>query len=209
MPKLNIIFDIDETLVNTVKFDSFSNLKDISDNLIFKKIDLPKAKLVTFYRPKLLEFIDYCFENFNVGFWTAGNSLYCKKVLENLLTEKQFNDCNLILSREKNDYVDLKTKVVYKKVTNEFHVVKPLDLLWNDSKLSETFTKDNTIIVDNNPEILSQNPENSVIIKDFTRESTDIYLNNLIVLLNKIKKYKSIKCQNVYDLISLFSNSCI
>ena len=206
MAKFNVIFDIDETLVNTVKFDSFSDLKDMSNNLIFKKLDLPKAKLVMFFRPKLLKLIDFCFKNFNVGFWTAGNSLYCKKVLGHLLNEEQYNNCNLILAREKNDYVELKTKMIYKNITDEYMVIKPLDLLWNDETLSKNFNEDNTIIIDNNPDILNQNPENSVVIKDFIRQSNDDYLSNLTELLIKINEYDSVKCKNVLDLISTFSN---
>ena len=96
--------------------------------------------------------------------------------------------------------------MIYKNITDEYMVIKPLDLLWSDETLSKNFNEENTIIIDNNPNILNQNPENSVVIKDFIRQSNDDYLTNLTELLIKINEYDSVKCKNVLDLISTFSN---
>lgn len=207
MKKFNLIFDIDDTLVKSIEFGSFKDLTDLSDNLIFRKLDLPNIKLVMYYRPMLIEFIDFCFENFNVGFWTAGSSFYCKQVLKYLLTDEQYQTCNIVLSREKNDYIDLKTNIFYKNITEEYNIIKPLDLIWNDEKLSEYFNIDNTILIDNNPNVLIDNPNNSLIIKDFTRDSDDTLLNSLIELLTKIKKFSSVRSIDVISLISKFSNN--
>ena len=59
--KYNLILDIDETLIHC------NNINN---------------KLRIILRPYLKFFLDYCYQYFNVGYWTIGVKDYCNGVLK-------------------------------------------------------------------------------------------------------------------------------
>ena len=62
-------------------------------------------------------------------------------------------------------------------------------MLWNDDNLSSIFNKSNTIIVYDNPNILSINPNNSILVEPFDIENNEDYI--LIKLISKLEKLKT------------------
>ena len=111
MTKINLILDIDETLVHTKKIEEkdFLNNKDLNNKNI---INLPNFIGVVYLRPFLEKFLYFCFENFNVSFWTTSNSLYCKTILKLILTKEQYENTQLILSSEENQQYRWHTDLV-------------------------------------------------------------------------------------------------
>ena len=186
--KMNLILDLDDTLVNTFNFNFYNNknieINNGNDSTI-SILHLPNFLGLVYIRPYLFEFLEYAFTNFNISIWTASTTIYCKEILKIILSESQFSKAIVILARDNNNYVDIKTNKIYKDVIRNNIIQKPLDLLWNDKQLSEIFTKENTLIIDNNSQILIENPHNSLIIKEFTSKSTND--TSLHVLLNWLK----------------------
>ena len=188
MIKNNIILDIDETLVHS-EIQS-NNFIDTSKNIYnYIKLELLKMEYYVYLRPGLYQFLEYCFKNFNVGFWTAGNTIYCNEVLKAILNPEQFELSSIIISRKNNHYIDLKKNIIYPNITNNENIIKPLEMLLNDDNLSSIFNKSNTFIVDDNPNILSINPNNSILVEPFDIENNEDYI--LIKLISKLEKLKT------------------
>ena len=213
--KINLILDLDDTLINTLQFN-FSNHQTTELDFINKStigiINLPNYLTLVFLRPCLKNFLDFCFTHFNVGFWTAGSSLYCREVLKLLLTDDQYNKTSIILAKENACYINLKNnKIFYCEMGMK--VNKKLDILWNDVILGEIFKLENTLIVDDNPNILTNNPLNSINISPYSRKDLDdkvlCQLSNWLYVckdfedVRKLNKELSVIPKNCYILESL------
>jgi len=73
-----LILDIDETLIHS----TFEKLKT--------EPDFHYKTRGVYVRPKLFEFMEYCFNNFEVGIWTSSKSDYAKFILKHLFNIKKF-----------------------------------------------------------------------------------------------------------------------
>ena len=134
MSKINLILDLDETLINTFQFNFFGNQisnLDCSYNPTVGIINLPNYLALVFLRPHLINFLKFCFDNFMVGFWTAGSKTYCKEVLKLILTDEQFDKTLLILAKEESCYVNLKNNKIF-YCMNGKETVKDLNFIWGD-----------------------------------------------------------------------------
>lgn len=45
----------------------------------------------------------YCFKNYNVCFWSAGNITYVDKILKSLLLKEEYDKCICIIGRTKDN----------------------------------------------------------------------------------------------------------
>ena len=193
MNNINLILDIDDTLIKTVSINEDTDITSLNINHEFKIIKLPNFLGVVYIRPYLLKFLKFCFSYFNIGFWTSGSTLYCREILKLILTNEQYEQTNLILARDNNNYVDIKTNIIYRNVIHNDIILKPLHLLWNDKIHSTTFNSKNTLIIDNNKEISNSNFTNSILIDDFNIIKHDIGLCYISNILNIIKGYSDIR----------------
>lgn len=169
--KINLILDLDETLINTVNFN-FSNYETtdlvLNVNSTVGIISLPNYLNLVFLRPYLKEFLSFCFLYFNVSFWTAGSRLYCQEVLKLILNNNQYNETVMILAKEESCWINLKdNKIFYCENTNK--VSKKLKFLWDDHILGKIFSPEDTLIVDDNPKVIIDNPANSLNIIPYLR----------------------------------------
>ena len=206
--KIKLVLDLDETLIHTIilKENILLNINEFpSEN--FSIIQLPNFFGLVFIRPYLFEFLKFIFNNFCVSIWTAGNTMYCKEVLKIILTQEQFDKTIFILARDKNNYIDVKTNKIYKNVTPENEIIKPLELLWNDDEFKKHYNENNTLLIDNDLFVIKSNPYNSIIIKEFNKYSIDDFaLCNLYNWLNNVKNCKDI--QKLDKNISKISSNC-
>ena len=206
--KIRLVLDLDETLIHTIPIKE-SDVIEIenfpSDK--FSILQLPNFICMVFLRPYLKEFLHFIFNYFEVSIWTAGNTMYCKEVIKLILTEEQFNKTLFILARDKSNYIDIKTNKIYKNVTFEDEIVKPLEILWNDEDFSINFNELNTLLIDNDSFILKTNPYNSLVLTEFNLNSkNDIVLCCLSNWLDMIKN-----CNNIQDVnknIKIISSNC-
>lgn len=168
--KLNIIFDLDETLISTLLLNFGKGerhklqMPSISDIGI---MNFNNSCFITYIRPYIDELFEYCFENFNVSFWTAGSYLYCREVLRIILNEEQYNKTKIILSKlDDVTIIEMKTN---KKITNEDInkiTCKSLDLLY---LANPNFNQQNTLIVDDNLYVCTYNYQNAIRMIPYNR----------------------------------------
>lgn len=128
MNKLNIIFDLDETLIQTitkneqgmvhnfnsnpaiVEFPYFSNIGCIQ---FPSNSNEPSPVYIVAIRSGTKKLLDYCYQHFNVSFWTAGSYDYAREVLKLLITEEQYKQTKVILAtyQRYGNYINLKQNV--------------------------------------------------------------------------------------------------
>ena len=128
MGKLNIIFDLDETLIQTVTKNgqgmvhNFNSNPAITEFPYFSNIGCiqfpstsnePPPVYIVAIRSGTKELLNYCYKHFNVSFWTAGSYDYAREVLKLLISEEQYHQTKVILATYKNygNYINLKQSI--------------------------------------------------------------------------------------------------
>ena len=199
---LNIIFDLDETLINSVHLDNNETILMKTTNRYTEVYLINVGKNNNFlvncrsYSSLLLK---YCFKNFNVGFWTAGTIDYGKKIIKRLLNEEEYKKTICIIGKEKkNDKYWLCKDIIN---NNKFKIplldgqkTKPLSILFEDNTHYKNINKRNTILIDNNTWNIIPNPKNSLYLIDCCTHIKD---NILFILYQKLKDIKEKKITNV------------
>ena len=147
--KLNIILDLDNTLVYTVDI----NKKKYKNS--FKYTELPDEYII-FWRPGLEKFLDWLFENFHVSVWSAGSKEYVDFIVNKIL-EKNGRRVDYVLNSDNCE------------VSQEYFghdKIKDLKLLWDVYDL-QGFGPYNTLIIDDLYKNIKNNTHNSLRIKKF------------------------------------------
>ena len=196
--KLNVIFDIDDTLIHSYNDypDQRLRTNGIAENTeygLFKsKNGAPFIYFIRNYTPLLL---NYCLENFNVGIWSVGGYNYIIPLLKELLTENQYKKLNLIISSKKRndkyvEYYDDKNKQTFKIDMLNDKPIKPLEYLFDNYK---NFNAKNTILIDDSSFNISVNPLNSIYVPKYCLKESDNYLFKVYQWLDKHGKKKDIR----------------
>ena len=199
--KLNVIFDIDDTLIHTYLNGEGQRMRSngIASNTeysLFRTEDKsPRIYFIRNYTPFLL---NYCLEKFNVGIWSVGGDGYIVPLLKDLLTEQQYKKLNIIISgKNRNDkyteYIDDKNKKSFKIDILNMKPVKPLQYLFDDKSYSRIFNPKNTILIDDSAFNISVNPLNSIYVPMFCIKKKENYLFNVYQWLDKHGKKKDIR----------------
>ena len=179
---LNIILDLDETLINSQALEDITPQEKKKFMRRFKNHNMDGYYLVC-ERPHVQDFLDYVFKNFNVSVWTAASELYAKFVIKNVI---------LVKPERKLEYFfwDKHCKISRKKFNKQ---PKNLNLLIN--KLPD-FHSDNTFIIDDLDEVYKPQKCNSIpaIAFDVSEQNSDgdKFLQTIIPILEKLRmKYRS------------------
>jgi len=168
---VNIVLDLDETLIHTIVCDrKRANLEKAADF----NFQLGQDKETTYYvfkRPGINEFLTTVFKDFKrIGIWTAADSMYAKIVIKNILNYQQIMRLDFVFSR---NFCDHDRQGFYKPLSKIYaHYPK-----WHPEE---------TIMLDNSVPVMRQNPQNGLIAIDFLPPNlrTDIFL----LLLNDVFK---------------------
>jgi TFIIF-interacting CTD phosphatase-like protein len=175
MNKKNIILDLDNTLLNSLTFKEVKNFSQ-SKAKLFDYVDMDKSYRV-YLRPYLQKFLDFLFENYNVSIWTAASKSYATFIIDNII---------LIKPERKLDLVLFSYHCSYSK--KFLKCAKDIMMLWEELKL-KGYTRENTTILDDLPEIHKTLPNYTIKAKyfDVLQRGSE----NDKFLLNLISKLKS------------------
>lgn len=197
--KINIIFDVDETLIHTV-YDDWITINKETKHIITNN-------RLTLIRDYCSDLLDFCFKHFNVGFWSTGTPKHILPIIKNVVPDKDnYKKINLLLCRTHWDnkhttYQNLLTKKKYKIVKYNDNLVKPLDFLFTHTDFKRVFNIKNTLLIDDNPAHVGINPYNCIYIPKYCYENNDTILLELLIWFDKNKNKNNIK-----DFIKLFYN---
>lgn len=174
---LHIILDIDGTLISEVPHDIFHSGEE------YEIDDLVKP------RPYLKEFLHACFSHAHkVSIWTAANNLWFKYVyrthIKPVITELKV-ELDFIYCGDKCSTVfDPDPETEFPQIIK----IKKLSKIWK--KKYSTYTKHNTIIIDDSPNTYIKNYGNAVPIKTYTiYHKNDEELKKLAQYLINIKQH--------------------
>jgi hypothetical protein len=198
--KLNLIFDIDETLIQSHHNESgILYSYDKGDMMMGKSRN---GEFLIYLRPYLRQLLDFCYKYFNISYWTSGETDYAKSILKNILSKSQYKKTKMILARvDQNEFKDCKTDKNYVINLHNDYIGKPLDYLWDHPDFRYIFNRNNTVIIDDNPLNIALNQHNSIFIYPWCRfNKKDRKLKALIKLLKQHKKAKTVKDIKPYTL---------
>lgn len=174
MKKL-LILDIDNTLI-------YSH-KDINVNhdfvLKFNDGDVYYVNK----RPYLDEFLNYCKNNFRIGFWSAATENYVNEVLKHILGDLK---PELVWSEKRCTFKIQQTFFEYTKV-----VYKKLKKVWKKKDLN--VSKKDVLILDDTYSTYKYNYGNAINIDRFFGEEDDIELLRIVDLLESIKECDDVR----------------
>lgn len=177
--KLNIVLDLDQTLISaeaTEDFDIKKNKKKMK-NFSYHDMD---GYYIVFERPNLQNFLDYLFENFNVSIWTAASKDYCLFIVDKIILQNH--------PERKIDYIFFKYHCDYS--SDKKSGTKDLSMLWDIYNI-KGYNKNNTIILDDYDEVCDTQPENCIMAKPFEFNSDGSDKDDfLVVLMDKLRKLK-------------------
>lgn len=150
--KFNVLLDLDQTLISAEEYEGFRHEKRIEK---FKDVKYMDKDFIVFGRPHLQSFLDFLFSNFNVSVWTAASKSYALFIIDNFILTKPERRLDFMFFSYHCDY-----SVQCKKG------LKGLSVLWENFKLLH-YDQENTIIIDDNPEVKSIQRCNCYDIKPF------------------------------------------
>ncbi len=175
---MKLFLDLDNTLVSSEPLCTFDSKKYKNKAVKFDFHDM-EDYYVVFERPGLQEFLDYAFANFDVSIWTAASREYGLFIIKNVILTKP---------NRRLEYYFFSYHCDWSEKNKRGH--KGLTLIWDDINLPG-FGPENTIIVDDLPEIKEEQPCNAIHIKPF--EFTDDKSHQDDGLMRTQKKLEFIK----------------
>lgn len=209
---INLIFDLDQTLIDSTKLDNNETVllkTDKRHNEIFGINTGKDSNYIITCRAYSSVLLRYCFKNFNVGFWTAGTIKYGDAILKRILLPEEYKKCICIIGRTSNTVNYWKCKDIINKTNFKIPKLdgamsKPLSLLFEDNKNYKGIHKNNTLLIDNSPWNIIPNPKNSIYIVDSCTKKTD---DLLFLLYHKLKEIRRKKDVTKIDFREYFKNS--
>jgi hypothetical protein len=180
MKKLNIILDLDQTIISSEAEDEydFKSNKEKSKKFMFHDMD---GYYIVFERPGLQKFLSYLFKNFNVSIWTAASKDYALFIIDKVVLQGR--------PERKLDWIFFSYHCDISKKKKKSS--KNLSMIWDEYKI-DGYTKNNTVIIDDYDEVFKSQPNNCIIAKpfEFTKANSenDKYLKHLTKALKNIKE---------------------
>ena len=166
--KMNVLLDLDQTLISAEGDDEYDHdkSKDKAKKFTYHDMD---GYYIVFERPGLQQFLDYLFKNFNVSVWTAASKDYATFIINKiLLQDKKARQLDWIFFSYHCD--------ISKKLKNG---TKDLSVLWDLYGIKD-HNKDNTVIVDDYDEVHNTQPGNCIIAKPFEFSDKKSYKDNYL-----------------------------
>jgi hypothetical protein len=158
--KLNVILDLDNTLLCAVPFDyiSSSTYKIYSEKLKYTDFYFEEKPLYRIYlRPYLEDFLDYLFDEFNVSVFTNAEKDYADFVVKNIIfgNSTQHRKIDFVFYRYHSNIA-----------MQNYGKMKDLRLIWEMAHIYYFFPS-NTVIIDDLYLVKNSNYYNCLAIKPF------------------------------------------
>lgn len=171
-----LVLDLDETVIYSVSKSEKAELtKEEKDKL--KAIDKHKMEggyYTVTQRPGLQKFLDFVFANFKVSIWTAASKDYALDIIDKVILNGK--------PERKLDWIWFDYHCDMSK--DEKGSIKDLKIIWDDYKI-KGYTKDNTLIMDDHPEVYSTQKENCIRMYPFAIENDDYLTDTILPKLTK------------------------
>lgn len=200
--KLNIILDLDATLIETKLIGMPTNLYLAEGISKITTFDLTNEKYILFMRPFLRLFLDKIKTIANIGVWTTASQDYAKSIVKILFGEDWKYTLNLFICQNQmhSKHIDVLNGKTFDLTMNNNNV-KNLSYLFTNTPYSSNFNKNNTILIDDNSDhYVSNRGYNILHVGAWNKSMTsDIILLRVLHWLNT-----NIKTQKLSEQLPLF-----
>ena len=198
--KLNIIFDLDETLLKTLIYKEGINYMNSDKNTEYKSYHINRKTKYrnVFIRNHSIFLLDYCLKHFNVGIWTSAPIADKEIELKKIFPKEMYDKFNVIIGRTSHDlskmfFKDIKNNKKIKLYKYNNFCGKNVDFLFEDKFYSKIFNPKNTLLIDDGQHTISISPLNTIYIPKYCYSKNDNYLFDLYLWLKKNKNTKNIQ----------------
>ena len=176
---LNVILDLDNTIINTLPIDEANPFMNNFHYSLFRVN--PVLSDVIMARPGLDEFLDWLFANCKVSVFTHAEKDYALEVINKFIIQgKKERKLDLIYYRY---HVNMGLDI--------YGGYKDLRLIWNGFNIYD-FYPSNTLIIDDNPMVKRSNPYNTIHIYPFEASEKSVNDNEL-ENVRKVLEYLTIR----------------
>jgi TFIIF-interacting CTD phosphatase-like protein len=169
--KINVILDLDNTLIFSIEHSKYPKRKSILHEKPHYFMD---NDYVIYERPDLQDFLDWLHTHFNVMIWSAASPEYVEFIVENILQRGNRKYEYVLTSNNCEDCQDYFGEDQFKN----------LRYLWDIHDLPG-YGPFNTLIVDDLKMVSKTQPNNSIQIKSFNTNHKECWKDN--ELMNAIK----------------------
>lgn len=139
--KLNVIFDLDNTLIHSVDKNKIPSTTYIN---LFNYKDLEPYFRV-YCRPYALEVLDVCFSEYNVHVWSAGTKDYVDFIVKNILLNPNIPRLTNIKNIKRKFHTILSREDCNIK---GYAGTKNMNYLFENKKFGGKFNANNTVLID-------------------------------------------------------------
>ena len=162
-----LILDLDETLIYATE----EKLERESDFIV--------GQYFVYRRPFLEDFLEFCFENFNVAVWTTATKSYAEEILQTILEGDQ--NLQFLWTRER-------CTLAFDEEERENYFVKRMYKIRRRG-----YKLRSIIVVDDSPNVWKCSYGNLVSVSKFEGDESDNELRILPIYLEKLKDVESIR----------------
>ena len=177
--RINIIFDLDATLINSVFHETRygnenpeSHVNSIGPHQYVvipgKHTPTGRTDNIMYYRPFAAELLEYLAKHPNVyiSVWSTGEQKYVENICKVLIGAKWKKVMPIVISRKtripKFTSIISQTREIFDS-DFENQAIKDLDVLFKHPKWGKTFTRKNTLLIDDNFAHYVKNAGNNII----------------------------------------------
>lgn len=176
--RFNVVLDLDQTLISAEEIATFKMNKEKMRKFAYADMD---GYYYVFERPGLQKFLDWLFKNANVSVWTAASKDYAIFIVDEIILNR---------SNRKLEWFFFSSHCHASK--KKRRCIKDLSMLWDVYEIPD-FTKENTVIVDDNDDVYECQPERVIRAPPFEYKDRDSHeddwlLKKAIPLIKKAMK---------------------
>lgn len=181
-----IVLDLDETLIHSVQQSNDNQILDNTDmsNVETYETDFSWSHATVSYkvyvRPYVKEFLDFCFENFDVGVWTAATQDYADKIVPLVFKHRV---PIFVFTRERcTTKTDNRDYLLYPLTDT----VKKLQKVKRRKFNGKRYNINNILVIDDTPSTFKCNYGNAIQISEWNGNTHDVELQLLIRYIKTI-----------------------
>ncbi|UJR17409.1 hypothetical protein I4U23_004304 [Adineta vaga] len=172
-----LVLDIDGTMIFAEQKSNLAYIQVEQDHHF--KID--DGSILVWKRPGLDEFVEWCFEHYDIGIWSASSSEYVHSVLACIIPDHL---------RSKLKFIWTSIRCTRKSQERSLDIyavpftIKRLQKLWRNS--TKTYNRRNTLILDDTPTTYQKNYGNAIPIISYSGSIKDCELERVKYLLESL-----------------------
>lgn len=191
-----LILDIDGTLIFAEEKAQLTHMQ-IKQNHHF---ELDEGSILVWKRPGLDEFLEWSFEHYDIGIWSASGSEYVHSILNHVIADH-------LRSKIKFIWTSMRCTRHYQQRSLDTYAIpitiKRLSKLWKKKRdISDnpdsvnSYNRRNTLIIDDTPTTYRTNYGNAIPIMSYTGSLTDSELPRVQHLLQLLISSNDVRTVN-------------